>query len=92
MSTAARSKERLNKESKRKTGGGPSEEVPLTTIEQMALDDTSSVLIEGIGGGIESNRNVMQSSEESSIMDLQPNAEDVKSPGRNSDNLVETIG
>ena len=90
MSTAARSKERLNKESKRKTGGGPSEEVPLTTIEQMALDDTSSVLIEGIGGGIESN--VMQSSEESSIMDLQPNAEDVKSPGRNSDNLVETIG
>ena len=92
MSTAARSKERLNKESKRKTGGGPSEEVPLTTIEQMALDNTSSVQIEGIGGGFESNRNVMQSSEESSIMDLQPNAEDVTSPGRNSDNLVETIG
>ena len=63
MITAARTKERLNKQSKRKTGGGPSEEVKLTTMEQMALDNISNVHIEGIGGGFEANRNELQPSE-----------------------------
>ena len=56
MINSAKTKERINKDSRRKTGGGPSEEVALTTVDQMALVNVSSVQVEGISGGFESNR------------------------------------
>ena len=52
---SAKTKERLNKDSRRKTGGGPSEGVALTTVDQMALANVSSVQVEGINGGFQSN-------------------------------------
>ena len=55
----AKSKERKNNVTSRKTGGGPSEELPLSTVEQMALDNVSSVHVEGIDGGFDANRSIL---------------------------------
>jgi hypothetical protein len=100
----AKTKERQNKETRRKTGGGPSEEQPLSAVEQMALQNVSAVQVEGINGGFEANRSILVDlvteldsplSSNSPIIDLSgiddPHA-DRGSTGLNGQDLVDTIG
>lgn len=47
---SAKGKERVNKLSRRKTGGGPPEGVPLKTVELMAISSVPDVQLEGIDG------------------------------------------
>ena len=55
--SSARTKLRDNVHQRKKTGGGPSEERPLNVLEQMAVDSDmiSTVQVEGICGGFDSN-------------------------------------
>ena len=95
----AKSKERQNKVTSRETGGGPSEELPLSTVEQMALDNVSSVHVEGIDGGFDANRSILVGvdneigstlSSISTIIALSPDREKVSQ--LNGQDLVGTIG
>ena len=53
--STARTKSRNNVQQRKKTGGGPSEEKTLTAVEQMALDNMSTVQVQGIEGGSDLN-------------------------------------